>query len=268
MKMKKLGAFAASVAMVGALALTGCGNAGASRDSAASDSGSVTADSGSAESSTEVKLADDGKLTVGVTFEPEGFDTELAQALADKLGLELQIKRLDLDVIVPTMTSRSDLDMGIVPVSVTAESEEVDLTDFSYSEDQAIVTLKSDAAVTGDNYADELSKSGVNLGVQAGSAAFVEENFPEAAHMVHDNAADGLAGVMTNAYNAAVVKRSIADQLMPEFSDEQVIKLVPEEWTVAVSKDNPGLRDKLNDAFTELTEDGTLDNLMSKYGIK
>lgn len=275
-KMKKLGAVAASLAFAGALALTGCGNSDAPADAAGS---------ADASGSDTMQLVTDGTLTIGtsVEYEPfeymedgeyKGFDLELAQAIADDLGLELKIENVDFDTIVPGVASGTKYDMGIAAITATPEREkEVGFTDSYYMDDQAIVTMADNTEITGDNYADALNAEGVKIAVQSGSTAeaFAKENFPNAELVPFKNATDCFAAVQSSQANALVTNRSVAAQLVAtSFSNEQVIKQIStgEEYAIAVNKDNTALLDALNDSIAKLTEDGTVDELMTKYNIK
>lgn len=275
-KMKKLGAVAASLAFAGALALTGCGNSDAPADAAGS---------ADASGSDNMQLVTDGTLTIGTSAEYEpfeymedgeykGFDLELAQAIADDLGLELKIENVDFDTIVPGVASGTKYDMGIAAITATPEREkEVGFTDSYYMDDQAIVTMADNAEITGDNYADALNAEGVKIAVQSGSTAeaFAKENFPNAELVPFKNATDCFAAVQSSQANALVTNRSVAAQLVAtSFSNEQVIKQIStgEEYAIAVNKDNTALLDALNDSIAKLTEDGTVDELMTKYNIK
>lgn len=275
-KMKKLGAVAASLAFAGALALTGCGNSDAPADSAGS---------ADASGSDTMQLVTDGTLTIGTSAEYEpfeymedgeykGFDLELAQAIADDLGHELKIENVDFDTIVPGVASGTKYDMGIAAITATPEREkEVGFTDSYYMDDQAIVTMADNTEITGDNYADALNAEGVKIAVQSGSTAeaFAKENFPNAELVPFKNATDCFAAVQSSQANALVTNRSVAAQLVAtSFSNEQVIKQIStgEEYAIAVNKDNTALLDALNDSIAKLTEDGTVDELMTKYNIK
>lgn len=275
-KMKKLGAVAASLAFAGTLALTGCGNSDAPADAAGS---------ADASGSDTMQLVTDGTLTIGTSAEYEpfeymedgeykGFDLELAQAIADDLGLELKIENVDFDTIVPGVASGTKYDMGIAAITATPEREkEVGFTDSYYMDDQAIVTMADNTEITGDNYADALNAEGMKIAVQSGSTAeaFAKENFPNAELVPFKNATDCFAAVQSSQANALVTNRSVAAQLVAtSFSNEQVIKQIStgEEYAIAVNKDNTALLDALNDSIAKLTEDGTVDELMTKYNIK
>ncbi len=277
MKMKYLGTMAACAAMVGALALTGCGGTNSSAGS--------SQDSSSSGSSDDYSLISDGKLVVGTSadYEPfeymedgefKGFDVELAAAIADKLGLEVQYESVDFDSILPGISSGTKYDVGVASITVTpAREKEVDFTDSYYMDDQAIVTMADDTTITADNYEDVLNDSATKIAVQSGSTAesFAKENFPNATIVPFKDATDCFAAVQSDQADAVVTNRSMAAQMVADaYTNEHVIKQIStgEEYAIAVSKDNPGLTKKINEALKELTEDGTIDELMTKYNIK
>lgn len=277
MKMKYLGTMAACAAMVGALALTGCGGTNGSVGSSQGSSSSGSSD--------DYSLISDGKLVVGTSadYEPfeymedgefKGFDVELAAAIADKLGLEVQYESVDFDSILPGISSGTKYDVGVASITVTpAREKEVDFTDSYYMDDQAIVTMADDTSITADNYEDVLNDSATKIAVQSGSTAesFAKENFPNATIVPFKNATDCFAAVQSDQADAVVTNRSMAAQMVAgAYTNEHVIKQIStgEEYAIAVSKDNPGLTKKINEALKELTDDGTIDELMTKYNIK
>ncbi len=276
---KNLGAVAATGAFATVLALTGC-----SGGSSATTAGSTT-DEGSAATTSEAKLVESGKLTVGTSAEYEpfeymedgeykGFDLELIAKIADELGLEIDYKNVDFDSLVAGVASGTKYDCSIAAMTVTPEREkEIDFTDSYYMDDQAIVTTVDNITITADNYADELNKDGVRIAVQSGSTAeaFAEENFPNAELVSFKNATDCFSALQASKADALVTNRSVAAQLTASsFDNCQTIKMIStgEEYAIAVSKDNPVLTEQINDALEKLTDDGTVDELMEKYNIK
>ena len=276
MKKRLFGATAVAFAMAGALALVGCG---ASQEPVA---GSASTDAGDDAGYTLVK---DGTFTIGTSAEYEpfeymedgeykGFDLELAKLIADDLGLDFEIVNMDFDGLCAAVASGTKMDAAFGAITITPKREkEVDFTDSYYMDDQAIVTMKDNADITGDNYAEALNAEGVKIAVQSGSTAeaFVNENFPEATAVPFKNATDCFAALQSNQAVALVTNRSVAAQLTASsFDNEQVIKLIStgEEYAIAVNKENPELKDAINDTIAEFTEDGTIDALMEKYNIK
>ena len=272
---------ASGFAAIAGLGLVGCGGSPTSGTSSAGSS------AGSAASSSKdgYTLVKDGTLTVGTAAEYEpfeymedgqykGFDLDLIQDIAKKLGLTVEFANVDFDTIVPGVSSGAKYDVGIGAITVTPErKKEVDFTDSYYMDDQAIVTMKDNADITGDNYKEKLDSADAKIAVQSGSTAeaFAKENFPKAELVPFKNATDCFSALQAGQSVALVTNRSVAAQLVAtSFDNEQVIKLIStgEEYAIAVNKDNAGLKDAINKALKELTDDGTVDSLMGQYNIK
>lgn len=272
---------ASGFAAIAGLGLVGCGGNSTSGTSSAGSS------AGSAASSSKdgYTLVKDGTLTVGTAAEYEpfeymedgqykGFDLDLIQDIAKKLGLTVEFANVDFDTIVPGVSSGAKYDVGIGAITVTPErKKEVDFTDSYYMDDQAIVTMKNNADITGDNYKEKLDSADAKIAVQSGSTAeaFAKENFPNAELVPFKNATDCFSALQAGQSVALVTNRSVAAQLVAtSFDNEQVIKLIStgEEYAIAVNKDNSGLKDAINKALKELTDDGTVDSLMGQYNIK
>lgn len=272
---------ASGFAAIAGLGLVGCGGNSTSGTSSAGSS------AGSAASSSKdgYTLVKDGTLTVGTAAEYEpfeymedgqykGFDLDLIQDIAKKLGLTVEFANVDFDTIVPGVSSGAKYDVGIGAITVTPErKKEVDFTDSYYMDDQAIVTMKDNADITSDNYKEKLDSADAKIAVQSGSTAeaFAKENFPNAELVPFKNATDCFSALQAGQSVALVTNRSVAAQLVAtSFDNEQVIKLIStgEEYAIAVNKDNSGLKDAINKALKELTDDGTVDSLMGQYNIK
>ena len=272
---------ASSFVAVAGLGLVGCGGSSTSGTSSAGSS------AGSAASSSKdgYTLVKDGTLTVGTAAEYEpfeymedgqykGFDLDLIQDIAKKLGLTVEFANVDFDTIVPGVSSGAKYDVGIGAITVTPErKKEVDFTDSYYMDDQAIVTMKDNADITSDNYKEKLDSADAKIAVQSGSTAeaFAKENFPNAELVPFKNATDCFSALQAGQSVALVTNRSVAAQLVAtSFDNEQVVKLIStgEEYAIAVNKDNSGLKDAINKALKELTDDGTVDSLMGQYNIK
>ena len=272
---------ASGFAAIAGLGLVGCGGSSTSGTSSAGSS------AGSAASSSKdgYTLVKDGTLTVGTAAEYEpfeymedgqykGFDLDLIQDIAKKLGLTVEFANVDFDTIVPGVSSGAKYDVGIGAITVTPErKKEVDFTDSYYMDDQAIVTMKDNADITGDNYKEKLDSADAKIAVQSGSTAeaFAKENFPNAELVPFKNATDCFSALQAGQSVALVTNRSVAAQLVAtSFDNEQVVKLIStgEEYAIAVNKDNSGLKDAINKALKELTDDGTVDSLMGQFNIK
>ena len=277
-KMHKLGAGIATLAAAAVLALAGCGN------TTAADSGSTVGSAAGTTTKDGYALVSDGTLTVGTAAEYEpfeymedgeykGFDLELIGKVAEKLGLELKIENVDFDTIVPGVASGTKYDVGIAAISVDPKREkQVDFTDDYYMDDQAIVTMKDNTEVTSDNATEVLDSADKTIIAQSGSTAeaFAKENFPEATIKTLKNATECFSALQAGQGDALVTNRSVAARMVAnQFGDCQMVKQVStgESYAIAVSKDNPKLTEAINKALKELTDDGTVDELMAKYNV-
>lgn len=269
---------AAFGAIAGLTALAGCGSTGGNK------AATTSAASGAAATSVDVSdlgLVADGKLTVGTSpdFPPfenmengeyVGLDIELSQKLAEKLGLEVEFKTLQFDAIVPAVAAGGQVDLGISGITIEPEREEqVNFSSSYYVDDQCIVTMKSNTAVTADDQS-ALNKQGVVIAVQSGTTgeSYAQENFPNATTQPYGNATDCFAAMQAGQAQAVVTNKAVGGKMVQEaYTDAQVIKEIAtgEEYAAAVNKDNAALLDAVNGAIKALEDDGTLESLVQKY---
>ena len=225
MKLKKLGAFAATGAMALALALTGCGSSNATSGSDAGSSSSDDAKVEKVDGSKEYALVKDGTLTVGTSAEYAPF--EYKDDNGDYQGFDLEL----------------------------------------------IVTKVDNTDITADNYSEKLNNADATIIVQSGSTAeaFAQENFPKAKIVPYKDATECFSALQSDKGDAVVTNRSVASQLTAEqFNTCQTIKQIStgEEYAIAINQGNTKLKDDINQAIKDLTDDGTVDALMAKYNIK
>lgn len=260
-------------ALAAVAALAGCGSTGG--NAAATTEAASTGAAGAS-------LVTEGKLTVGTSpdFPPfenlendeyVGLDMDLAKALADKLGLELELKSLNFDAIVPAVAAGGQVDLGISGITIEPEREEqVNFSDPYYIDDLGIVAMKDNADVTADTYADALNLAGVVIAVQSGTTgeSYAQENFPNATTQPFTNATDCFAQMQAGNATAVITNKAVAAKMVADaYTNAQVIKEIAtgEEYGIAISKDNADLLAKVNDALKELTDDGTMDSIVNKY---
>ena len=261
-------------AFAGTAALVGCGSTGGT--TAATTEAATTAAAG------DLGLVKEGTFTVALSpdFPPfenldgdqyVGFDVELAKAVAEKLGLEVEFKTLQFDGIVPAISAGGQADCGWSGITIDPEREkEVDFSDPYYVDNQCVVTMKANADVTEDNYADVLNKEGVIIAVQSGTTGetYAQETFPNATVQPYGNATDCFAAMQSNQAVAVATNLAVGQKMVGDaYTDAQIIhkEATGEEYGVAVSKENATLLEAINGALSELTEDGTVDNLTNQW---
>lgn len=115
----------------------------------------------------EFKALVDGKDTI------VGADVELAQAIADELGVELELSSMSFDNVLSSLQT-GKADMAISGLSYTEERAKVyDFSDAYYETENAILVKASDA----DTYTSVDSLSGLKVAVQKGT---IEEGLAKA----------------------------------------------------------------------------------------
>ncbi len=273
-----------AIAAVMAASLAACGSeaeettAAAETEESAAETESQEAESESSEE-TEAEgetEASGGTLTMATNaeFDPwefhdgddiVGIDPEVAQAIADKLGMELKIEDMAFDAIIPSVTS-GKADIGMAAISVTPEREAtVDFTD-TYAESALVLLVGADnEEITGiDDLADHV------VGVQTGTTGDLK-----ASEIVGDDNVDrfntyfeAVESLKQGKVDAVLIDNAPAKVFLTQNSDsvkQAGEELDKEEYAIAVSKGNEELVEKLNTAIAELQEDGTLDEIMNKY---
>ena len=263
------------MAVVLSVTLTACGG---SPSSSSNDQGQKPSTS----TTDDYSLVEDGKLTMisNFYFPPfvsmsaqdsgdfEGFDVDVYKAVCDKLGLEPNIlPSVQFDTIVPTIKQGGKADVSIGAITITDERlDEVDMTDPYMDSNQAIVVKKGATATD----VDALNVTGTQVAVQSGTTgeAWVKENLPNATVVPLDDIIQCLTGLQSGLYSAVVCDLPVAQyEIKVAYSDLEVTTEIPtgEQYGIVVSKDNPGLTEKINQALKDLQDDGTIDQLEQKW---
>ena len=98
----------------------------------------------------------------------------------------------------------------------------------------------------------------------------MKENFPNAEVQPYGNSTDAFAAMQAGQADAVCTNISVVSQMLADaYQDAEVVYTAAtgEEYAIAVSKDNSGLKDAVNGAIAELEEDGTLDSLKEEFGL-
>lgn len=221
-----------------------------------------------------VSTVKEGVLTMGTNayFEPYefykdneivGIDAEIAQAIAEKLGLKLEIQDMEFDSII-TSVEQGGIDIGMAGMTVTPERKES--VDFSSSYatgiQSVIVTEDSDIKTIDDIKGNKI---GVQLGTTGDTYAtddYGKENVVEYAKgndaVVALKGGDVQCVIIDNAPAKAYVAANEGLKILD--TDYAV-----EEYAIAIKKGNSDLTKKINDALEELIADGTVDKIVSSY---
>lgn len=254
--------------------LAGCDNGGDAEQTPATDD---TADDTPEEAS--YTLVKEGVLTnvAELGFSPfeyidedgntVGFDVDLSNAIAEKLGLTCEwLPNQAFDTLVPTIEQGGKADICIAGMTITDDRlEHVDFSDPYLNSNQALIVSASSDATT-----ESLNAEEIQIACQTGTTGdeWIQENLPNATRVPLSDVTAGMMGVSTGSYQAMVIDLPVAQNMLAQsFSDLKILEEIPtgEQYAIAVSKDNPGLLDAINDALAQIEEDGTMDELKQKW---
>ena len=273
--MKKFLAMAMATAM--ALSLTACGSSNAGTSASGSVSGSTSGSNTDAAYTTVTE----GKLTMSTnaSFPPyemvaddgsfEGIDIEVAGAIADKLGLELQVDDMGFDAALQAaQTGKSDMVMA--GVTVTEERQSVmDFTD-SYANGVQVVIVKEDSAI---QTLDDLANANM-IGCQMGTTGYIYcsdtvENggYGEDHVTPYDDGAAAIQALVNGQIDAVVIDNIPAQEYVKANPGLKILdtEYANEDYAIGVAKGNTALLDAINGALAELKADGTIQTIVDKY---
>lgn len=237
-------------------------------DAAAADTEGETAEAG------EVTTVTEGILTMGTNaaFPPYeyyegdtvvGIDAEIAQAIAEKLGLSLEIVDMDFNSIITAVQS-GKVDVGIAGMTVDPDRlENVDFTD-SYATGVQVVIVTEDSDIAS---VDDLE--GKLIGTQEGTTgwSYCSEDYGDDMVIPYTNGATAVQALLDGKVDCVVIDQQPALSFVEANEGLKILETeyAVEDYAIAVSKDNTALRDAINTALNELIEDGTVQGILDKY---
>ena len=267
-----------SLAACGSTASSAASSEAASSEAASSDAASSEAASSEAASETEtaeLSTVEPGKLimSTNAAFPPyemttdsgefEGIDVETAQAIADKLGLELQIDDMDFDAALLAV-QQGKSDMVMAGVTVTDERQNVmDFTD-SYATGIQSIIVKEDSDIAS---VDDLA--GKKIGTQRGTTGYLycSDDFGDENVVAYDNGLTAVQMLNNGQVDCVVIDNAPAKEFIAANPGLKLLDTayVEESYAIGVGKGNTELKDAINTALEELKADGTLQAIVDKY---
>ena len=262
---------------VAALGLAACGGA-ASASTAASASSAASGSTAAAQSDLD-DIKGKGKMVIGYTvYEPmnytdadgrfTGFDTELATAVCEKLGVEPEFVEINWDTKVVELDAKS-IDCIWNGRTLTEDIMANTATTKAYAKNAQVVVVKDGTDYT--STADLADKTVVAEAGSAGEAAIQgDENLSKADYVSKSVQTDCLMEVAAGTADAAVLDLTLANAMIGAGTDYASLKIVDElnaeEYGVAFRKGSDAAA-AVDAAFDELKADGTMQALADKYDL-
>ncbi|WP_159605719.1 amino acid ABC transporter substrate-binding protein [Agromyces humi] len=255
-----LGLVAASAA---ALALAACSSGAPASSGAASDN--------------EYGLVKAGTLTVATegTYRPfsyhedgngdlTGYDVEVAQAVADKLGLEVDFQETQWDAIFAGLDA-GRFDVIANQVSINPEREEQYLFSEPYTVSPGVIVVKEgDTSISsfddlaGKTTAQSLTSNWYELAQESGANVEAVEGWAQAVALLEQGRVDATINDKLTYLDYVKTNGKSGIEVAAETDD-------PSLSALALTKDKTDLQAAIDSALAELREEGVLAELGEKY---
>lgn len=273
---------AAAVCM--AAALTACGSSNSTAETTAAAAETTAADTAAGSTDTAADTAADtsaaeetegagGKIVMvtNAEFPPYeyhenntivGIDADIARAIADQMGMELEIQDMAFDSLIPAIQS-GKADFAAAGMTVNEERlRNVDFTE-TYAEAAQVIIVKEGSAI-----AAPADLTGKKIGVQTGTTGDIYADDVENAEVQRFN--KGMEAVMAltqDKLDAVIIDREPAKVFVKENEGLKILDeaFTEEEYAIAIKKGNTELLEKMNAAIKELKESGELQKIVDKY---
>jgi ABC-type amino acid transport substrate-binding protein len=271
--MKKILTAVLSFSMIACLAA--CGSSSSSSASS-STADTATVDETEAAGTGSFTTIEDGKLhmATNAAFPPyemttddggyEGIDVEIAQKICDKLGLELVVDDQDFSSVITSVQSGKS-DIAMAGLTETDERKKnIDFTDTYATAVQSIIVTDDSDIQTADDLANASS-----IGCQEGTtgALYCTDDYGEDHVTTYQDGATAVQALISGKVDAVVIDNAPAQEYVENNDGIKILDsaYTEEEYAIGVSKDNPELRDAINQALKELQDDGTVQQIIDKY---
>lgn len=268
------------VVTLGAALLAGCGSKSDSSSSGSTDTASDTSSDGDLLSS----IKSSGKLVVGtasgyppyefvdVTSSSQdviGIDIELAQAIADELGVKLEVQDMNFSSLLSSLPAHK-IDLAIAGINPTDERKKtLDFSDTYLTAENKIIINKSDA----DKYKTLDDFKGQTLAVEKSTTqeTVCQEVLPECPLTSLEKVPDCILELKNGKAVGVVVENIVGEQYLLsddtlQFSDADLNR--DKESAVALEKGNEDLLEIINKVIKENQDNGNFDKWVEEYSQK
>lgn len=200
---------------------------------------------------------------------PEGFDVDLYNEVAKRLGLTAVSTTTDFDGLFTQSVPTGQFDLGVSAITIKEERRKT--VDFTIPYFEADLSLAVNAAKTpAIRGIDDLA--GLTLGAQKGTtgedcAKFLVSQGKGKEVKSYDDAAAAFQDLVIGRIAAVVNDRPASEGFIKKNSDLSVVQVIEtrEQYGFAISKDKPDLRVKIDETLLAIMKDGTYATIYRKW---
>lgn len=193
-----------------------------------------------------------------------GADVDIAKAIAEKLGMELEISNIDFDAAL-TGAATGKYDMAVAGITADDDRRKnMNFSDDYYQASQAIIVTKdSDIKTAAD-------LEGKTVACQEGTTG--EQYLIDGGYAIQSfkTGAEAITALTTGKVDAVVIDDQVAKALSEKQNGETVVldeALTKEAYAIALKLGNDELTEKINGALKELKDEGKIAEIFEKYDL-
>ena len=192
-----------------------------------------------------------------------GIDAEIAQAVAEKLGMALEIKDMEFDSLIPAVANGS-IDIALAGMTVTDERKEsVNFSD-SYATGVQVIIVKEDSDIASP---DDLA--GKKIGVQTGTTGdiYITKEYGQENVSQYSNGSLAVQALLNGQVACVVIDHEPAKNYVAQNAGLKILETeyTTENYAAAIAKNHTELLEKFNKALAELTAEGKIAEIIEKY---
>jgi polar amino acid transport system substrate-binding protein len=260
--------FAVFLVAIASLVVAGCGGGGSSTSSSSETAAETSGGSG------EEEAGGGEPLTVGsdIPYPPfeqgkpgeyTGFDVELTEAIAEKMGRTAEFQDTSFETIFAFL-GQGKFEAVASAATITPEREKtVDFSNPYYLSEQAILVKE------GGSIKSVGGLNGATIGVQKGTTGeeFVEEKGEAGELRSYPTGPNAVNSLVSGTVEAVVIDIPVAENAVKETSGLEISAAIPteEEYGIAVAQGETELLGEINEGLKESMEDGTYAKIYQKW---
>ncbi|MBE6906793.1 MAG: amino acid ABC transporter substrate-binding protein [Ruminococcaceae bacterium] len=265
----------ASLAACGSKAETAPSSSAASSEAASSGAASSEAPDAASETPNIDRIKAAGKIVmctnlafppfeyVGADGKAAGVDIDISQAIADDLGVQLEVVDMNFDLLIDSVKA-GKADFSAAGMTIKPERlEQIDFSD-EYVKSAQYIIIKKDSGVTADKL------DGLTIAVQESTTGdfYATDEIKAKEVLRFKSGIEAGAALSAGKCDAVIIDKLPAESIAA--NSNGVLEVLPdslteESYAIAVKKDSPDLLAEINKVLKKLVDEGKVDELVTKH---
>jgi polar amino acid transport system substrate-binding protein len=192
-----------------------------------------------------------------------GFDIELIEAIAEKIGRKAEVHDTSFETIFRDV-AQGKFEAVISAATITEEREQaVDFSNPYYLSEQALLVEE------GSPYKELKELEGKTVGVQQGTTGqeLAKEEIGGAEIRPYPEGPDAVNALKAGTVEGVVIDAPVAQNAVEKSGGLEIAEKIPteEDYGIAVAQGNTELLEEINRGLKEVQEDGTYAKIFEKW---